>query len=173
MQPVGRGRADYESTVYWPHHKLRSFRSAKVWIALSVIAPLGMLTASAFMLFDLRQDAWERSEQTSKNLLQVLERDIARNIEMYDLSIQAAADNLKTPGVAEIDPQLRQLILFDRAATARDMGVMLVIDERGDIVADLDAIPRARATMRIESTSRSTKLARASVSTSDAPSRHA
>ncbi len=127
--------------MYWPHHKLRSFRSAKVWIALSVIAPLGMLTASAFMLFDLRQDAWERSEQTSKNLLQVLERDIARNIEMYDLSIQAAADNLKTPGVAEIDPQLRQLILFDRAATARDMGVMLVIDERGDIVADLDAIP--------------------------------
>ncbi len=159
--------------MYWPHHKLRSFRSAKVWIALSVIAPLGMLTASAFMLFDLRQDAWERSEQTSKNLLQVLERDIARNIEMYDLSIQAAADNLKTPGVAEIDPQLRQLILFDRAATARDMGVMLVIDERGDIVADLDAIPPRKGNYADREYFQVHKARAASVSTSDAPSRHA
>ncbi len=125
----------------WPHHRLRSLRSAKVWIGLSIVAPFGMLAASGFMLFDLKQDAWERAEQTSKNLLQVLERDIARNVEMYDLSLQAAVENSRAPGVAEIDPQLRQLILFDRAATARDMGVMIVIDERGDIVADLDAFP--------------------------------
>jgi diguanylate cyclase (GGDEF)-like protein len=112
-----------------------------MWIALSVVAPFGMLAVSGFMLFDLRQDAWERAEQTSKNLLQVLERDIARNVEMYDLSLQSAVENSRAPGVAEVDAKLRQLILFDRAATARDMGVMLVIDERGDIVADLDAMP--------------------------------
>lgn len=100
-----------------------------------------MLAVSAFMLLDLRQDAWERAEQTSRNLLQALERDIARNVEMYDLSIQAAVDNIGSPGVAEVSPQLRQLILFDRAATARDMGVMVVIDEHGDIAADLDAVP--------------------------------
>lgn len=116
-------------------------RSARVWLVLSFIAPLGMLIASGLMLSDLRQDAWERAEQTSKNLLQVLEQDVARNIEMYDLSIRAAVDNLRAPGVAELSPQLRQLILFDRAATARDMGVMIVIDERGDIIADLDAVP--------------------------------
>ena len=120
---------------------VRPFRSARTWMMLGVLAPLGMLGASGLMLLDLRQDAWERTEQTSKNLVQVLERDIARNVEMYDLSIQAAAENFGAPGVAEISPQLRQLILFDRAATARDMGVMLVIDENGDILADLDAVP--------------------------------
>lgn len=122
-------------------HNMRSLRSAKVWIGLSIAAPFGMLVASGVMLFDLRQDAWERAEQASKNLIQVLERDIARNVEIYDLSIKSAADNSRAPGVAVLDPQLRQFILFDRAATAHDMGVMLVIDERGDIVADLDAIP--------------------------------
>lgn len=102
----------------WPHNTLRSLRSAKVWITLSIVAPFGMLAASGFMLLDLRQDAWQRAEQTSKNLIQVLERDIARNVEMYDLSLQAAAENVRAPGVAEINPQLRQLILFDRAATS-------------------------------------------------------
>ncbi len=119
----------------------RPFRSARTWMLQGVLAPLGMLGASGLMLLDLRQDAWERAEQTSKNLVQVLERDIARNVELYDLSIQSATDNLATPGLAEISPQLRQLVLFDRAATARDMGVMLVMDENGDILADLDAVP--------------------------------
>ncbi|MCJ2058193.1 sensor domain-containing diguanylate cyclase [Methylobacterium sp. J-048] len=119
----------------------RPFCSARTWIALGVLAPVGMLAASGLMLLDLRQDAWDKAEQTSKNLLQVMERDIGRNIEMYDLSIQAAADNLRAPGVAEANPQMRQLILFDRAATARDMGVMLVIDEHGDTIADIDAVP--------------------------------
>lgn len=119
----------------------RPFRSARTWMMLGVLGPLGMLGTSGLMLLDLRQDVWERAEQTSKNLVQVLERDINRNIELYDLSIQAAVDNLATPGLADVSPHLRQLILFDRAATARDMGVMLVIDEHGDVAADLDAVP--------------------------------
>lgn len=119
----------------------RPFRSARTWITLGILAPVGMLAASGLMLLELRQDAWDRAEQTSKNLVQVLERDIARNVEMYDLSIQAAVENLRTPGVPGLAPELRQLILFDRAATARDMGVMIVIDEHGEIVADIDAVP--------------------------------
>ena len=100
-----------------------------------------MLAVSSLMLIDLRRDAWDKAEQTSRNLVQVLERDIARNVEMYDLSIQGAVDNLRTPGLPEMPPALRQLILFDRAATARDMGVMIVIGEHGDIIADIDAVP--------------------------------
>ncbi|MEE7448453.1 GGDEF domain-containing protein [Methylobacterium radiotolerans] len=116
-------------------------RSARTWIVLGILAPLGMVVTSGLMLADLRRDAWASADQTSWNLLQVLERDIARNIEMYDLSIRAAVDNLKFPGLTEADPRLRQLILFDRAATARDMGVMLILDERGEVVADIAAIP--------------------------------
>ncbi|MCJ2097447.1 sensor domain-containing diguanylate cyclase [Methylobacterium sp. E-046] len=120
---------------------VRPFRSARTWIALGVLAPVGMLVVSSLMLFDLRQDAWDKAEQTSKNLLQVLERDIARNIEMYDLSLRGVVDNLKVPGVNEVSPELRQLILFDRAATARDMGVMVVTDENGDSIIDASAVP--------------------------------
>ena len=115
--------------------------SAPTWIDLSVLAPIGMVVLSAIMLLDLRRDAWDKAERTSRNLLQVIERDIARNVEIIDLSLQAAVSNLKSPGLAEIDPTLRQLVLFDRATTARDMGVMLILNENGDSIIDSNAVP--------------------------------
>jgi diguanylate cyclase (GGDEF)-like protein len=124
-----------------PPRLARRLRSARTWIALGVVAPIGMLVVTGLMLLDLRRDAWDKAEQTSKNLLQVFERDIARNIEIIDLTLRAVVDNLKAPGVAEATPELRQLILFDRASTARDLGVMLVLDENGDSVIDASSVP--------------------------------
>jgi hypothetical protein len=117
-----------------PPRLARRLRSARTWIALGVLAPVGMLVVSGLMLLDLRQDAWDKADQTSRNLLQVIERDIARNVEIIDLTLRAVVDNLKAPGVAEASPELRQLVLFDRATTARDMGAMFVLDENGDSV---------------------------------------
>lgn len=128
-----------------PPRLARRLRSARTWIALGVVAPIGMMLVSGLMLLDLRQDAWDKAEQTSRNLLQVIERDIARNVEILDLTLRAVVDNLKAPGVAETTPDLRQLILFDRASTARDLGVMLVLNENGDSVIDANAVPARKA----------------------------
>lgn len=124
-----------------PPRLARRLRSARTWIALGILAPIGMLVVSGLMLLDLRRDAWDMAEQTSKNLLQVIERDIARNVEIIDLTLRAVVDNLKAPGVAEATPELRQLILFDRASTARDLGVMVVLDEKGDSIIDASSVP--------------------------------
>ena len=124
-----------------PHRLPRAFRSGRNWVALSVLAPLGMLAMCGLMLLDLRRDAWDKAEQTSRNLLQVVERDIARNVEIIDLSLQAVVDNLREPETLAASPRARQMILFDRAATARDLGVMLVLDENGDSVLDAAALP--------------------------------
>lgn len=126
--------------IQW-RHLSRALRSGRTWVGLGVLAPLGMLVVSGMMLLDLRHDAWDKSEQTSKNLLQVIERDIARNVELIDLSLQAVVDNLHAPETAEVSPRARQMILFDRAATAKDLGVLLVIDANGDIAVDAQALP--------------------------------
>lgn len=123
----------------WPR-LFRPLRSARTWIGLGILAPVGMVVVSALMLLDLRQDAWDKAEQTARNLLQVIERDIARNGEIFDLSLRAVVDNLKAPGVTEASPELRQLILFDWAASAKDMGVMLVLDEHGNIAIDAGSV---------------------------------
>ncbi|MGX5776899.1 sensor domain-containing diguanylate cyclase [Methylorubrum zatmanii] len=125
-----------------PHFlRARALGPARNWVALGVFAPVGMLMLLGLMLYDLRQTAWDKAEQTSLNLLQIIEQDIARNVEIIDLSLLAVVDNLKAPGVTELSPKLRQLVLFDRAMTARDLGLMLVLDENGDSIIDANAVP--------------------------------
>lgn len=122
----------------------RRVRSAWVWIGLGILASLGMVAVCALMLLELRRDAWDKAEQTSRNLLQVIERDIDRNFEIIDLALQAVVENLKMPGLGGISPEFRQLILFDRAVNAKDLGVMLVLDENGDTAFDAAGWPARR-----------------------------
>ena len=89
------------------HKLIRRLGDARTWIVFSILAPVGMLVVSGIMLLDLRRDAWEKAGQTSRNLLQVIERDIVRNAEIFDLSLRAVVTNLKTPGVADLTPELR------------------------------------------------------------------
>ncbi|MEH3146696.1 MAG: sensor domain-containing diguanylate cyclase [Methylobacterium frigidaeris] len=114
-----------------PRYTFHRLGSANSWILPGILAPLGMLIVSALMLLELRQDAWDKAEQTSRNLMQVIERDIARNIELLDLSLRGVQENLRAPGLDEASPQVRQLTLFDRSTTAKDIGIMLVLDEHG------------------------------------------
>ncbi|WP_442919162.1 sensor domain-containing diguanylate cyclase [Methylobacterium sp. Leaf118] len=119
-------------------------RSTWVWIALGIVASLGMAAVSVVMLLELRRDAWEKAAQTSRNLLQVIERDVARNFEIIDLALLGIADNLKMPSLSAMSPEIRQLVLFDRAVNAKDLGVMLVLDEDGNTVYDLAGWPPRR-----------------------------
>lgn len=124
-----------------PHSIAGRLTSASTWIAFGVLAPLGMVAISGMMLLDLRQDAWDKARQTSSNLLQVIERDIARNAEIIDLSLRGVIENIGSPEVANASPTARKLMLFDRAVTAKDIGSLLVIDEHGDIILDATSEP--------------------------------
>ncbi|GJD80619.1 sensor domain-containing diguanylate cyclase [Methylobacterium gregans] len=119
-----------------PRRPAGPLRLPRLWTALGILAPVGMLIVSGLILLDLRRDAWEKAEQTSRNLIQVIERDVARNVEIIDLSLQAIVDNLKAPALAQASRELRQLVLFDRVVNAKDVGVVLVLDEHGDSIMD-------------------------------------
>ncbi|TDG02267.1 sensor domain-containing diguanylate cyclase [Paraburkholderia guartelaensis] len=86
----------------------------------------------------------ERARETSRNLALIAERDIDRNFELYALSLQAVVDGLNEADVTALPARLRREVLFDRAATAKYLGAMLVIDASGKIVIDSDNdVPRA------------------------------
>jgi hypothetical protein len=54
-----------------------------------------------------------RAQEFSENIALILERDIARNIEVYDLSMQAVIDGVKAPKVMALPSSIRQLVLFE------------------------------------------------------------
>ena len=107
------------------------------WLTiLSMAVAIGMLTLGAAVLLDARDDAWRQAEQAYGNLALALERDVGRNISAYDLSVQGAANALRQPGIDRVSPEIRHAAMFGNAASADDLGALLVLDREGDIVAE-------------------------------------
>ncbi len=115
-----------------PRRLLAGLHTVRVWVVLGVLAPLGMLLVSALMLYELRQEMWSRAEETSRSLLQVIEADIVRNVEIMDLALQGMVAKLENPRVAAAPEELRHMILFDRVVTAEGMGILVLFDEHGN-----------------------------------------
>lgn len=105
--------------------------------ALSLV--LAALTALS--LWEMRSDALACARDAADNLALILQRDIARNIEVYDLSLQAVIDGVRDPAMLALPPAVRQLVLFDRSTNAQDLGSLLVTDKAGDVVIDSHSVP--------------------------------
>ena len=92
-----------------------------------------LVSLFAWMVFDLRRIALREAEQSASNLVLSLERDIARNIELYDLSLRNTAAIATVKGLAELTPEFRQAALFDSLNAADDFGSTAVVDPAGAI----------------------------------------
>ena len=110
--------------------------SAKLLIAASIATVLGFSAVCAGVMFDMRRGEEELARRTLENLASGIEADISRNIELYDLSLRAVASNLEMPEIRNVSKELRQLILFDHAATAKHFGAIQVFDSKGDLTID-------------------------------------
>ncbi|CAM2152744.1 diguanylate cyclase [Pararobbsia alpina] len=97
---------------------------------------LVMLSLCVMALYEGRAEALQHARETSQNLLQILEKDIARNVELYDLSLSWMLESSQRPDVMALPTNLQREILFDRSAHAKYLGAMLVIDAKGHIAVD-------------------------------------
>jgi diguanylate cyclase (GGDEF)-like protein len=105
-------------------------------LALGLAVTLSFTALCGGVLRTMGERDFEHSRTAAANLIASIASDIERNIELYDLSLQAVVDGLKLPEFSNIAPELRQVILFDRAATAKDMGSILVLNDRGTVTLD-------------------------------------
>ena len=87
-------------------------------------------------MWEMRQAHWDKASQASNNIVATIEADIARTIDSYDLSLQGVIDGLKLPETNQVSKETRQVILFDRAATAKHLGAIRVIDAEGRTIID-------------------------------------
>lgn len=112
-------------------------------ILIGAVLMLATAAASAWTLWDARRDARRQAVQASDNLVLSLERDVDRNIEIYDLSLRAAQRGVVLPELSSASPDARNSILFDGAASAAFFSKILITDEAGQVIYDADsATPR-------------------------------
>jgi diguanylate cyclase (GGDEF)-like protein len=122
--------------------------SAKLLIASSVATVVGFSAICASVMLDMRRGEEEIARQTLENLASGIDADISRNIELYDQSLRAVASNLEMPEIRSVSKELRHLILFDHAATAKHFGAIQVFDAGGNLTIDaasLDPSPENRS----------------------------
>jgi diguanylate cyclase (GGDEF)-like protein len=105
-------------------------------IAISLILASAILAIAVWVLAQMRDDALRRAQDAVFNVSLLIERDVSRNLEIYDLSLRAVIDGLRTPGVIDLPPAIRQMVLFDGSSSAKDLGSILVLNEAGNIVFD-------------------------------------
>jgi hypothetical protein len=116
-------------------------------LALAAGMIVGFCAICSYVLFDLRRAGWDQAHSAATNLATAIQSEIARNVELYDLSLQGVVENRTEPEIGWVSPRVRNLLLFDRAATAKYMGAILLLDEQGRVVADsTNRTPRAAGT---------------------------
>ncbi|HTJ92969.1 MAG TPA: diguanylate cyclase [Pararobbsia sp.] len=112
--------------------------------AVGAFVAVMMFGLCIMALYEGRDEALLRARETSQNLLQILEKDIARNVELYDLSLTWMLESSQRADVMSLPTTLQREILFDRSAYAKYLGAMLVLDETGRITIDsVSETPRA------------------------------
>ncbi|MFM0178856.1 diguanylate cyclase [Paraburkholderia aspalathi] len=116
-------------------------RRPNIVIAISIVLASAILAIAVWVLAQMRDDALRRAQDSVFNVSLLVERDVSRNLEIYDLSLRAVIDGLKQPGVLELPPKIRQMVLFDGSASAKDMGSIFVLDTAGNIIFDSQSSP--------------------------------
>lgn len=116
-------------------------RRPNIVIAISIVLASAILAIAVWVLVQMRDDALRRAQDSVFNVSLLIERDVSRNLEIFDLSLRAVMDGLKQPDLMELKPATRQMVLFDGSASAKDMGSLFVFDENGNVKFDSQAWP--------------------------------
>jgi diguanylate cyclase (GGDEF)-like protein len=114
--------------------------SAKLLIVSSVATVIGFSAICAHIMLDMRRGEEALARQMLENLASGVDSDINRNIELYDLSLHAAASNMMLPELKDVSKPILHLILFNRATSARHFGAIQVFDAEGKLTVDASAL---------------------------------
>lgn len=108
-------------------------RASRLIACIGLFVTLGLCLLGVYLILALRDAAWRQAELGATNMLGVIEQAVARNVEMYDLSLRAVAEEARTPIFGDLPPPIRRLALFDRSSTAAGLGTILIVDAEGRV----------------------------------------
>ncbi|WP_233867739.1 sensor domain-containing diguanylate cyclase [Paraburkholderia adhaesiva] len=125
------------------HWLLARGRAATLWIGnWPVLGGLsGTLVATVMAgvtfaaIYSGYAEELDHAAENSRNIVRLLSSDIGRNVELYDLSLQAVVSGAQQPETWQLPPGMRQRVLFNRATAASSLGGAYVLDANGYVKA--------------------------------------
>ncbi|RCL29475.1 deoxyribonuclease [Pseudomonas sp. AFG_SD02_1510_Pfu_092] len=109
----------------------------------SCLAVLAIVTIVSYLLARERDSVELSAIRSSNNIVELIESDILRNVELYDQSLQGLIWAVGRKELTQIPGPLRQRLLFNEAFVDRKRGDVLWLDKHGDVVGDsTSSVPR-------------------------------
>ncbi|MCF4998238.1 diguanylate cyclase [Pseudomonas syringae] len=109
-------------------------------IAGSLLGVFAIVCIVTFLLIREHASALESSTRGATTIAQLIDADVLRTVELYDLTLQGLIAAAQRDDLQTVSPQIRHLALFDRATVARFKGDILLLDKHGEVVADSSQI---------------------------------
>jgi diguanylate cyclase (GGDEF)-like protein len=99
----------------------------------------------AYLVWEARLATFIRAEEVGTSLVNAIRSDVARNIEIVDLSLQSIVEDVQRPEIEQADSQIRKLLLFGHSAAVPGIDRLFVLDESGNVRFDsLENNPRSK-----------------------------
>lgn len=119
-----------------PPLPVRSTRPERFLVLGSLLLVIAILSIVAFLLVRERATAELSATRAASNIVQLIDADVLRNVELYDLSLLGLIAASQREDLKAVSPVVRHLALFDRATAAPYKGDILLLDNQGNVVAD-------------------------------------
>lgn len=109
----------------------------------SCLAVLAIVAIVSYLLARERDSVELSAIRSSNNIVQLIESDILRNVELYDQSLKGLIWAVGRQELPNIPGPLRQRLLFNEAFVDRKRGDVLWLDKQGNVVGDsTSSVPR-------------------------------
>jgi hypothetical protein len=102
----------------------------------SLLLVTAILSIVAFLLIRERGNAQESATRAASNIVQLIDADVLRNVELYDLTLQGLIAASRRDDLKAVSPTIRHLALFDRSTAVPYKGDILLLDAQANVIAD-------------------------------------
>ena len=113
----------------------------------SLAVALIVIMVSALLIRE-HTSALQAAKRSTTNIAQLINADVLRNVELYDLALQGLIAATQRTDLSKVSADIRHLVQFERSAAAPFKGEVLLLDANGSVVADsstLKPTPRSFA----------------------------
>ena len=109
--------------------------TTRVVLACAAGLTLIFVAVCGLLRLDARHDAERQADASASRLAAAVEQDVARNMELVDLTLQTAISLLQSPAFQTLSPQLRNLALYEHVPHDRYISFIDALDANGDVTA--------------------------------------
>jgi diguanylate cyclase (GGDEF)-like protein len=93
---------------------------------------VAMTCITAVSLYEMRRDAMQQARDASENLTLSLQKDIERNLDIYERAIHQVVSSMETPYSLQLTPYARWLLALSAADNVKELGPIFAADSAGN-----------------------------------------